>query len=284
VQEESSGEKKPAQSDRTEPQSSRSGSQTLNHIAKWNGTSWSQLGNGFPDYFTQIWSLASYDDGTGSALYAAGSFAFTSRSIAKWNGSSWSALGSGLTGGDGVRALSIFDDGAGPALYAGGVFSAAGGAPANNIAKWNGSTWSPLGIGITEGTDLVDAMTVFDNGNGLALYAGGDFIGAGDIMVSTLARWNGSAWSQMEAGTLGHDSYFAPNALEIFDDGTGSALFAGTDAFTWYAPLVPKRPLIKWTGTNWTRIPDGFDGTIHVLKSFDDGTGSVTNAIEVQVQ
>jgi hypothetical protein len=37
-------------------------------------------------------------------------------------------------------------------LYAGGLFTQAGGIPANNIARWNGSSWSVLG-GSDNGTD-----------------------------------------------------------------------------------------------------------------------------------
>ena len=42
-----------------------------------------------------------------------------------------------------VNALAV----SGTNLYAGGCFTTAGGVPANNIAKWNGSAWSALGRG-----------------------------------------------------------------------------------------------------------------------------------------
>ena len=51
--------------------------------------------------------------------------------------------------GSGSIALTTFDDGGGVALYAGGDFTAAGGAAARRIAKWDGSTWSALGSGLT---------------------------------------------------------------------------------------------------------------------------------------
>src|SRR5690606_19432964 len=71
-----------------------------------------------------------------------------------------------------VNALAVFDDGTGEALYAAGRFTTAGGAEANNIARWDGSAWTPLGVGI-DGS--VNALTVFDDGTGPALYAGGPF-------------------------------------------------------------------------------------------------------------
>jgi hypothetical protein len=70
----------------------------------------------------------------------------------------------------------VFDDGGGPELVAGGFFTTAGGVAAEYIAKWDGSSWSPLGGGMN---DWVDALEVFDDGIGLsALYAGGYFSGS----------------------------------------------------------------------------------------------------------
>ena len=100
--------------------------------------------------------MALYDDGAGEALYVGGQFGMAggapAGSIAKWDGSSWSTLASGVSGVSGpveVTALEVHDEGggSGPALYAGGQFNDAGGQPANHIAKWDGSTWSPLGSG-----------------------------------------------------------------------------------------------------------------------------------------
>ena len=92
----------------------------------------------------------------------------------------------GLNGS--VSAMTIFDDGTGPALYAGGSFTTAGGVSASHMAKWDGSTWSPLGSGIN---GHVRAMTIFDDGSGPALFAGGQFATAGGSPAHNIARWNG---------------------------------------------------------------------------------------------
>ena len=42
--------------------------------------------------------------------------------------------------------MGIYDD----ELIAGGLFTAAGGVSANKIARWNGTTWAPLGAGMNE--------------------------------------------------------------------------------------------------------------------------------------
>ena len=44
--------------------------------------------------------------------------------------------------------LGVFDDGSGPALYVGGRFLTASGVTVNNIAKWDGASWGPLGMGL----------------------------------------------------------------------------------------------------------------------------------------
>ena len=116
----------------------------------------------------------------------------------------------------------MFDDGSGPALYAGGQFTTAGGVAANRIAKWNGSSWSPLGSGMNDGYGVsVIALTVFDDGSGPALYAGGYFTTAGGVAANYIAKWNGSSWSALGSGMNG-----GVVALTAFDDGSGPALYA----------------------------------------------------------
>ena len=199
-----------------------------NHIAKWDGAEWSVLGawpfdNGTND---TVRALAVFNDGTGAALYAAGSFAYAGgvyvSRIARFDGTWWAPVGSGVNGT--VYVLKVFDDGTGPALYAGGAFTSAGGVSANRIAKWDGVRWSSLATG-TSGT--VFSLAGFDDGSGPALYVGGGFTNAGGGVVREIARWKDAQWSSLGiglAGALNDDSVYG---LTVFDDGTGPALFAG---------------------------------------------------------
>ncbi len=68
----------------------------------------------------------------------------------------------------------------------GGYFTSAGGVAANRIAKWNGTSWSPLGsgIGVTQFSS-VNALTGF----GPALYTGGSFATAGGVASDLVAKW-----------------------------------------------------------------------------------------------
>jgi hypothetical protein len=77
----------------------------------------------------------------------------------------------------------------------------AGGDSASYIAKWNGSSWSPLGSGITgSGDRQVNTLTVYNN----ELIVGGIFGSAGGVSAGNIAKWNGSAWSSIGGGTNGN--------------------------------------------------------------------------------
>ncbi len=243
------------------------GNTTAQHIARWDGTSWSALGGGTDD---SVHALAVFDDGSGPALYAGGLFesagGLPAHHVAKWDGVSWSALGSGigpLSMGVSVSTLAVFDDGSGAALYAGGFFVTAGGVPASHVAKWNGSSWEPLGAGTNQ---PVHDLAVFDDGDGAALYAGGYFSSAGGVVANDIARWDGSSWSAVGGGSNG-----GVNALEVFDDGSGPGLYVGGNF--WMVGGVPADDIARWDGSNWSPLTSGADARVHSLHSFDDGTG-----------
>jgi hypothetical protein len=168
----------------------------------------------------------------------------------------WSALGSGIGHYPGwlaqLFALAAYDDAVfpappAPALYAAGEFSTAGSlTEVHRIAKWDGTTWSAVGSGVT---NVVWAVTVFDDGTGPALYAGG---------AAGIDKWNGTEWSAIPLGGV---TFSSPvRALKAFDDGTGPALYAGSSGIG------------KWNGTQWSAV-----GAINVgalaLTVFDDGMG-----------
>ena len=106
---------------------------------------WSALGSGMN---SNVYALAV--DASGN-LYAGGSFTTAGgvRQTALPNGTA-RLVCPGL--GDEVRLLFIalaFD--ASGNLYAGGNFTTAGGVSANCIAKWDGTSWSALGSGMSDG-------------------------------------------------------------------------------------------------------------------------------------
>jgi hypothetical protein len=217
-------------------------------------------------------AMIAFDDGGGPLLYAGGSFQAAGGrlafSVARWDGESWSAVGPGLRSGI-VYSFAVFDDGRGPALYAGGSFQTSGGKPVRGIARWDGVSWSEVGGGVSGGStrSTVRALCVFDDGNGPALYAGGEFGSAGgEPATSFIARWDGESWSSVGGGM--HSWVYD---LAVHDDGSGPALYAGGTFLS--AGGVPAQRLAKWDGAAWSALGEGLDRYPWALAAFDDGSG-----------
>ena len=115
----------------------QAGSVAVNHVALWNGTSWSALGSGIsgansPSVVTAIALSGNNVYFTGSFTNAGGILA---SNVAVWNGTSWSALGSGTTSSTSPTVSAVAA--AGNDVYIGGQFNFAGDKPAQFIAHWN---------------------------------------------------------------------------------------------------------------------------------------------------
>ncbi|MCV6636600.1 Calx-beta domain-containing protein [Candidatus Albibeggiatoa sp. nov. NOAA] len=232
----------------------------LNYIAKWNGSSWESLGEGFsgnklnPD--KGVYALAIDNEGN---IIAGGKFANSGNQelnrsgIAKWNGSSWESLGEGFSN---VYALTLDSEGS---LIAGGRFfdTENGGKTLKGIMKWNGSNWEFLGDGLN---DEVYALTLDSDEN---IIAGGKFTSSGDNQpVSRIAKWNGTSWESFGDG-FNNDVL----ALSIDNDGNifagGKFTSSGNQAITYAA---------KWNGTSWESTSnDEFDDVIFALTTDTEG-------------
>jgi len=223
-------------------------------------------------------ALAVFDDGNGPALYAAGSFDNASdvpvAGIARWDGDSWTSLVSTSGFGiDGIAlALAVYDDGAGDALYVGGDFASAGGVPVHNLARWDGSTWSPVAGIVTDGVDgEIYALTTFDDGTRFVLVAGGSFQAAGGVAANNVARWSADGWSPL-AGPGGNGTNDYVEALAVHDDGSGPGLYAG-GRFTTAGDLLVNN-VARWDSDGWSALggaPVGVSGRVCTLASYAGG-------------
>ncbi|THB77364.1 MAG: hypothetical protein D3926_15645 [Desulfobacteraceae bacterium] len=262
------------------------------NIARWDGAAWSAVGSGLDDF---VWTLCEFDPGTGGArLFAGGDFNFSGTQpvsfLGQWQGTSWDNVippGSLLEGfNNPVSVLGVFDDGSGPALYAGGSFTAAGDIPIKGVGRWNGTSWEALGSGLdcSPGFDppfpVIYAMTVFNDGTGDALYVGGEFNRAGGMVVSGIARWDGTSWSSPGTGVAASAglgiSHPVVEALAVFDNGSGSALYAGGEFDR--AGGVPAGYIARWDGASWSALGTGLDGDVEALAVFDNGGGAALYA------
>ena len=221
----------------------------------------------------------------------------------------WSGLGVGFNGP--VRAAVVFDDGSGdgPALYVAGPFAAAGGVSCDEVARWDGSAWSPLGSSnsvtclVVHDDGLGGGPALYSGGNGVRrwdggawsgtgsfsggavmalasfdppgaeprrLYACGTFTGISGHPVTHIAAWDGLEWSDF--GTVMNDQVLS---LAVIDDGAGPSLYVG-GKFTFTGSVLASR-VARWDGTTWHALGSGLgggpDATPECFALYDDGRG-----------
>ena len=96
----------------------------------------------------------------------------------------YTALGSGV-GEFNDRVWSIYALNENQVYIGGGFDNAGSNNNADNIAMWNGTSYTALGTGLNDG---VYAIYALDENH---VYIGGDFTTAGGITVNKIAMWNG---------------------------------------------------------------------------------------------
>jgi len=241
------------------------GGQTVNNIARWDGSSWWPLSTGLTGPSSPsnpsvrgIAVLPSGDIVAGGLFVSAGGLPVSN--LARWNGSAWSTLGNGPDGS--VFGLAVLSDGT---MIAAGSFSHIGGISANAIAAWNGSTWSPLGQGLT-GQFGLSPLTVLPNDD---VVVAGNFSLAGGVAANKIARWNGTSWSAFGAG-LGAGSTDQVRTLTTLPNGD---LFAGGLFLTSGSTAV--NYMARWNGVTWnamtSELPSGPAGPVSALKTLANG-------------
>ncbi|MCC6408602.1 MAG: hypothetical protein IT453_15675 [Planctomycetes bacterium] len=254
------------------------GGVTVNHVARFDGSSWHDLSggvtrNGFP---ASVNAVCVHDFGAGPRLVVGGNFTaaggVSANDVAVWDGSAWSALDLGMDGE--VFALASYDDGSGAKLYAGGDFLHASGGLVNNLARWNGAAWEALGTGMNR---EVFELAVVDFGAGKKLCAGGDFFLANGVLAPNIATFDGSTWAALLSGGLALNGRV--ETIVGHDEGEGTELYVGG----WFslAGGAPANRVARWTGTAWLALdeePDSWvvypdQSRVYSLASFDDHSG-----------
>lgn len=238
------------------------------HIAKWNGTSWSALGGGLGDAASAVYAIAV--DTTTGKVFAAGSFQnaggdANADRIAVFSAGSWASLSGVALGGTGF-ALAII----GRTLYVGGSFADVNGIPqADAVAAYgiDSGAWSAITDGSGDIGGTVAAM-VPDGAGGL--YVGGSFIDANAIPnADFIAHWTGgTSWSAVGA-TAALNNRVRAVAM------SGSNLYVGGD-FTNANGDAAADKVAHWNGSAWSALgASSFFGdggnSIYALVA-DDGT------------
>jgi trimeric autotransporter adhesin len=259
------------------------GTTSAKYIAAWDGSAWSVLPSGSSNGVDcGVNALAVFN----SKLYVGGSFTLLAtgrplprvsrRGTGARGRSSPAAAATGLVAG--VYALAVFNS----KLYVGGDFTTLGDGTtsAKRIAAWDGSAWSVLPSGSSNGlSSAVYALAVFNS----KLYAGGGFttLGDGSTSAKNIVSWDGSAWRTLASGTSNGvgfpwDRVYALAALssrELYVGGSFTTLGDGTTS---------AKRIAAWNGTVWSTLPsagsNGVGGTYTYVNAL-----AVVNASDVFV-
>lgn len=209
-------------------------------VSKWNGNSWTFIGNTFTDGIVHAIVV---DE---PSVYIGGEFThigqLSANHVAKWDGSGWSALGSGTNGN--VYAMSSV--GGGSWFLVGGSFDSAGGIfGTSKIASWNLNSWSAVGGFFPDAPQIVYAVSNVSSGPDFKFYLGG---------VDNGGR--GSVWEKQDGGSF---TRMAAN----FDLPVRAVYLNGNDVyaggFNNVNGLPATKGIARWNGASWGSVGGGLD-------------------------
>ncbi|MCC6355739.1 MAG: choice-of-anchor D domain-containing protein [Verrucomicrobiae bacterium] len=167
----------------------------------------------------------------------------------------WSNLGATTTasGANGpISAAAVV----GSDVYVGGSFSFIGNTPARNVARWNGSSWSPLGTPAQNGvSSIVNAIAATSTN---AIYVGGFFATVADastnsISANRIALWTGSSWSRLGSATQNG----AGNEVRAIAALSSNAVYVGgtfTNVADASSPFTLANRIALWNGSSWSPL------------------------------
>lgn len=186
----------------------QAGGMPANRVARYetNTQTWASLGSGANNGVNDTVLALAISDNT---LYVGGRFtqagSVNANRVASFDlvTENWSSLGSGAANGvsggiiQTVRALVV----SGNTLYAAGAFTQAGGAVANNIARFDTETraWASLGSDAANGlNNQAWALAI----SGRTIYVGGGFNQAGGVLANGVARFDAvsQTWASLGSG------------------------------------------------------------------------------------
>lgn len=244
-------------------------------IARWDGTQWHPVGGGVVYSLPQEphWVSVNVLLATEDRLFMGGNFvgainsggAVTARGIAYWDGGQFfplqGILGQGVAGTVGALLMQGDD------LFVGGMFSSVDvGGPetvdARNLARWNGSVWSPVGPAGNGVEGAVNALAWFQG----SLHVAGEFQSAGmvdqAVPAARIAAWNGVSWAALGTGS-GGVSWHVRSLLVDGDTLLVGGPFSEVDIGS---PVpVPAVGLARWNGSAWSAPERALSGGVYAM-------------------
>lgn len=232
------------------------------NVARWNGTAWSAIGNGISanvlDEILYAIAVVGGDVYVGGFIeYIGPGATVKANHVVRWTGSSWVPIGT--NGGAGVSNTVYALAAVGDELLVGGSFTHAnftGQFPpaqsatieATYVARWDGQSWSSLGVGGPGAP--VRALAV----------AGNDVYAAANLDVqhpqfnrNLVARWNGNSWTTLGPGTV---QEFNSTVRAVTAVG-GVVYAAGSFTSVQSGGGTVVNRVARWNGSAWVPLGSG---------------------------
>lgn len=251
------------------------------NIARWDGNAWQGVGGGLLGSFSNVITVFNGDLIAGGNFDSAGGVPGTEK-LARWDGTQWHSMDAQSASFlNSMWDLEVYDDGiTGEQLYIGGNYQNIGGvAGVNYISKWDGTTYTEVGGTIGGAVPLIILdIAQGDLGNGNMLFAGGRFLNIDGVAALNVAQWDGTQWTDLDAGISRPSGFAQVLHMVVWDDGSGPALYVG-GRFETAGGLPVSRNIAKWDGSSWSSMGGGFNADVQELIPFDDGTGEALYAL-----
>lgn len=232
------------------------------YVAKWNGTTWTEVGTGANALNANNAIYAIHQDAAGN-IYAAGSFVdFNGREyVAQWNGTTWSELGIDTIGLNAVNPIYALTTDAAGNVYAAGAFTDLVFAYNHYyVAQWNPSTsrWTEVGLDSTIGLNADSSIYALSTDRQNNIYAAGAFTNAAGY--NYVAKWNDTVWAEVSKDSFSLNANGAINAM--ITDSAGNIYAGGnfTDSLGYYY-------IAKWdvTTRKWIELSNPATNQISIL-------------------
>jgi hypothetical protein len=218
------------------------GSLYLGAVVKWSGSTWVEDGN-FNSSHTGIFA-------DGNDLYVGSDFGVVSKKTGTGIYNTMSIMDNTS---DDINAITKYNGD----IYIAGKLNNYNAVDLNNIGRWDGSAWQPLGSGLS---NEVKSMVVYKS----ELYVAGTFTTAGGQSAKSIAKWNGTSWSNVGGSMTGtgwngiRDMIVYNNTLIVVGD------------FTEMGGVTTSN-VAMWNGTSWKSLdlttPSSFANCIGVFNN-----------------
>jgi len=242
-------------------------SQGTNRIKYWDGRNWDYVSGDFTidgfNFYNIIYDIVSYNN----QLVCIGEFRQVDgvevNGVAIQNGDVWEPAGTGFSdpfpipGSNGLlfpHDAIVFEN----ELIVGGNFRKANDSiQVNGIARWDGSTWKPMGKGFDA---VVYGLGIY-NGE---LYAGGEFTSSNDTPLGGIAKWDGEDWIDVGTETNGW--------VHTFKEIDGNLYIGG--GFTNYTNELDSDVacgnILMFDGNDWQNLNGGANSYVEAIIKFQD--------------